>query len=137
MQNNLKIQKSVDALISRINQIARKIWLFPYLPVKCKITLYYAYVHSLVMSNSACILPFLTREQSLRTQRACNNAIRAIVTLKWRKNDSKPKSISKIRQKLGIPSIAELAQRSITLEAWINRLELEQATNKAQPKYNT
>ena len=63
LQSNLKIDKTVDALLSRINQMAGRIWQFPCMPVKCKVTLYYAYVHSLLMSNAACILPFLTSKQ--------------------------------------------------------------------------
>ena len=33
--------------------------------------------------------------------------------------------------------MAELSQRTIALEAWKTRLELEPATNKTQPKYIT
>ena len=137
LQSNLKIDKTVDALVSRINQMAGRIWQFPCMPVKCKVTLYYAYVHSLLMSNAACILPFITPQQTIKLQRACNNAIRAIVTLRWRKNDSKPKSISKIRLKLGIPSVAELAQRTVALETWKNRLKLEEAAKNIKPRYYT
>ena len=112
-------------------------WQFPNLPVKCKIMLYYTYVHSIVMANSSCIIPFLSKTQSIKIQRACNNAVRAIVTLKWKKNRSKPVSMSKTRQKLGVPSIVELSQRSIACETWKSRLKLEEATNNLQPKHIT
>ena len=107
------------------------------LPMNCEITLYYAYVHSIVMSNSSCILPFLSKNQSIEIQRACNNAIQAIVTIRWKKNGSKPASISRTRQKLGIPSIVELSQRSIAFETWKSWLKLVEATNNSQPKYVT
>ena len=89
------------------------------------------------MSNSSCILPFLSSTQSIKIQQACNNAVRAIVPLKWKKNQSKPISISKTRQKLGIPSIVELTQRSIAFETWKSRLKLEEAANNLQPKHIT
>ena len=90
VQSNLKIEKTVNALVSKINQRVGRIWQFPNLPVKCKITLYYAYVHSIVMSNSSSILPFLSTIQSIKIKRACNNATRAIVTLKWKQNGPNP-----------------------------------------------
>ena len=89
------------------------------------------------MSNSSCILLFLSKTQYIKIQRACNNAVRAIVTLKWKQNGSKPVSMSKTRQKLGIPSIVELSQRSIAFETWKSRLKLEEATNNLQPKHIT
>ena len=137
LQSNLKNEKTVNALVSKIKQMVGRIWPFPDLPMNYKITLYYAYVQSLVMSNSSCILPFVSKNQSIKIQRACNNAIRAIVTLKWKKNGSKPTSISKIRQNLEIPSIVELSQRSIALKTWKSHLKFEEATNKVQHKYNT
>ena len=137
VQNNLKIEMTINALISRINQRVGKIWQFPNLPIKCKITLYYAYVQSILASNSSSILPFLSKTQTTRVQRACNNAIRAIVTLKWNQNRLKPVSMSKTRTKLGIPSIVELSQRSIAFETWKSRLKLADVTNNLHPKHIT
>ena len=34
MQNNLQIEKSINALISKINQMVGRIWQFPNLPIK-------------------------------------------------------------------------------------------------------
>ena len=42
VQTNLKIEKTVKVLVSKINQRFGRIWQFPNLPLKCKITLYYA-----------------------------------------------------------------------------------------------
>ena len=89
------------------------------------------------MTNAACMLPFLAPDQTLKIQRACNNVIRATVLLRWRKSDRKPKSITKIRRELGIPSIAELCQRTLSFEAWKKRQELELASNNTQTAYDT
>ena len=137
VQNNLKIEMTINALITRINQRVGRIWQFPNLPTKCKIMLYYAYVQSILASNSFSILPFLSKTQTTRVQRACNNAIRAIVTHKWNKNKLKPISISKTRKKLGIPSVVELSQRSIAFETWKSRLKLANVTNNQHPKHIT
>ena len=68
VQNNLKIEMTVKTLVSKINQRVGKIWQFPNLPVKCKIMLYYAYVHSIITSNSSSILPFLSKTQTRTIQ---------------------------------------------------------------------
>ena len=39
--------------------------------------------------------------------------------------------------KLGIPSVAELTQRTVAFETLKNRLELEQAAKNIQPRYHT
>ena len=59
------------------------------------------------------------------------------MSLRWRKSDRKPKSITKIRRKLGIPSIAELCQRTLSFEAWKRRQELDFASNNTQTAYDT
>ena len=121
----------------RVWQGTGRIWQFPNLPLKCKKMLYYAFIQSQVMTNAACTLPFLTPDQTLKIQRACNNGIRAIVSLRWQKSDRNPKSITKIRINLGIPSIAELCQRSLSFEAWKRRQELELASNNTKTAYET
>ena len=84
LQSNLKVEKTVNPLVSKINQMVGRIRQFPNLQMKCEITLYYAYVHSIVISDSSCILPFLSKNQSKKILRACNKSIRPIVTLKWK-----------------------------------------------------
>ena len=46
-------------------------------------------------------------------------------------------SFTKIRINLGIPSIAELCQSSLSLEAWKRRQELELASNNTKTAYDT
>ena len=137
LQKNLKIRQQVTITVAKINRSTGRIWQFPNLPQKCEVMLYFALVQSHLMTNAACVLPFLTAEQSLKIQRACNNAIRAIITLRWRKTDSKPKSITKIRQKLGIPSVAELTQRVVAFEAWKDRENLNFTSTGTQTTYKT
>lgn len=79
--------------------------------------LYFAWIQGLLKSNMLAYVPYATNSQIDTLQTALNAGVRAIVGIK--KYGYMP--ITEYRKELGIPSVRNLLQKSLGLEAWRKR----------------
>ena len=127
---NLDVGTLVEKIIGKLQVATPKIWKNHLLPLKCKTAMYYALIQTHILCNWSNYLPFSTKKQMQQLQKACNNAIRAIFCVKNQPSTEKPKSVTKLRESINIPTVETLKRRVIAVESWKNREGLEEIQDK-------
>ena len=131
IEANLGIDMHVSHLCNKIRMAAARIRSEgSFLSTNDRRTLYQAWVNGVISSNGGAYLPLLNMSQTLDLQRACNQAIRAVVKLPRKSRDI---SITAIRSQLNLPSIEQITERKCLMLAWRSRSNLRSLHEETGP----
>jgi len=131
IEANLGVDMHVSHLCNKIRMAAARIRSEgSFLTTNDRRTLYQAWVNGVISSNGGAYLPLLNTSQTLDLQRACNQAIRAVVKLPRKSRDI---SITAIRSQLNLPSIEQITERKCLMLAWRSRSNLRSLHEETGP----
>ena len=131
IEGNLSIDMHVSHVCNKIRTAAARIRSEgSFLSTNDRRTLYQAWVNGIINSNGGAYLPLLNSSQTLDLQRACNQAIRAVVRMPRKSRDI---SITEIRSQLNLPSIEQIVERKCLMLAWRSRSILRSLQEQTGP----
>ena len=135
IEEKLKMNSHLERTCKKIRQAAGRIRSVN-LNSSAKMPLYYAWVHSHLLSNGAAFLPFLSQRQTEKLQTSCNMAIRATANKSFRpmiigpKREVKANSASKLRRRMAIPSVETVKNMIVAKQTWKMREELRRMEDR-------